>query len=311
MASNMNGPYLESVDVRHLYYFAVVAEECSFRRASERLFMAQPPLSRQVKQLEERLGVALFLRHSKGLTLTEAGANVLGIIQPLLEMQKATFAKLQKEIRPQGKTLRIGFTTAFEQGIFAKLEAKLCKQYGSRLLIHRTNSPKLAIDIRKGRLDAAFVALPLEFSGVLVREIPYAEPLVAALPAHWPKTAEADSNKPLLLNSMNGKQLFWFKRERNPAFFDLTKGWFAHTGFMPHCVEEPVEHDVLLARIASGEGMGLFACSFTSIMREGVLFFPLAKKHALSLQLGILTLPQNSKMSEELSAAFMASHKPD
>lgn len=302
---------MTSVDVRHLYYFARVAEEGSLRRASERLFMAQPPLSRQIKQLEERLGVTLFVRHSKGLTLTEAGAHVLELIQPLLEMQKATFAKLQKEIRPQGNTLRVGFTTAFEQGIFAKLEATLSAQYGAHLRIHRANSLKLATDVRKGRLDAAFVALPLESAGVLVREIPYAEPLIAALPAHWAQADGTDIKPPLLLSSMNGRQLFWFRRERNPAFFDVTKSWFAHAGFMPHCVEEPLEHDVLLARIASGEGMGLFATSFTSIMRDGVVFCRLAEEQMMHLRLGMLTVPQNNTVGEELTAAFLASHQPN
>ena len=87
----------DAVDIRSLHYFAVVAEESNLRRAADRLFMAQPPLSRQIKQLEERLGVALFTRHSKGLTLTDNGAKVLEIIQPLLQMEKRPLHGCEKK----------------------------------------------------------------------------------------------------------------------------------------------------------------------------------------------------------------------
>ena len=110
------------------------------RRAAERLFMAQPPLSRLIQQLEERLGVALFLRHSKGLTLTDEGAKVLRIIQPLLHMREKTFARLRQELCPPGKVLRLGFTTAFEQGVFAALENRLHLQHAQALRVDRASS---------------------------------------------------------------------------------------------------------------------------------------------------------------------------
>lgn len=297
MTKTLFHPSLDAVEVRHLQYFAVVAEENNLRRAAEHLFMAQPPLSRQIKQLEDRLGVALFERHSKGLSLTDEGAKVLEIIQPLLRMTDTTFARLREEIQPEGKTLRVGFTTAFEQGVFAKLEASLHRQYGSRVHIVRAASPKLARDVRKGKLDAALVALPLDAPGLVVREFPYKEALVAAIPKAW----QVHHEKLLSLQRFSGRQLFWFKREANPAFFDFTKGRFAQTGFEPHFTEEPAEHDVLLARIASGEGMGLFAASFAAIKRDGVVFVELAEQADLYMTLGIITLQAHKDLAESLS----------
>jgi DNA-binding transcriptional LysR family regulator len=297
MTKTVSEPALDAIDVRHLYYFAVVAEENNLRRAAERLFMAQPPLSRQIKQLEERLGVALFERHSKGLTLTDAGAKVLEIVQPLLRVREETFARLRKEIQPQTDGLRIGFTTAFEQGVFAKQETVLLSKYGSGLHVLRETSPKLVRDVRKGRLDAAFVALPLDAPGLHVCAAAYMEPMVAAVPADWP---EAAAGKVFTLTAFSGKPLFWFKREANPAFFDFTKGRFAQAGFVPQFIEEPAEHDVLLARIASGKGMGLFAASFAAIKRDGVVFVNLQEKDSLYLQLGILTSVSNARLSETL-----------
>lgn len=306
MTKTLFEPALDAIDVRHLHYFAVVAEENNLRRAAERLFMAQPPLSRQIKQLEERLGVALFERHTKGLTLTDEGAKVLEIIRPLLQMREETFERLRNEIQPQISGLRIGFSTAFEQGIFARLEATLSARFGNKLHVLRETSPKLVKDIRKGRLDAALVALPLDAPGMTMHELAYSEPMVAAIPTSWPQ-AKAVSGKGLALKRFNGKPLFWFKREANPAFFDFTKGRFAQAEFTPQLIEEPAEHDVLLARIASGEGMGLLAASFAAIKRDGVVFVNLLEKESLHLQLGILVPANGIELSEMLAESWSAS----
>jgi len=215
-------------------------------------------------------------------------------------MADTTFERLGKELQSEGKTLRLGFTTAFEQGVFAKLEAAMHEQYGNRVYIVRAASPKLAKDVRKGKLDAAFVALPLDVPGLVVRELPYKEALVTAIPETW----QLHQKKPLPLERFSGRQLFWFKREANPAFFDFTKGRFSLVKFEPHFIEEPAEHDVLLARIASGEGMGLFAASFAAIKRDGVVFLKLAEQTDLYITLGVITRQDHENLAKSLSSCF-------
>lgn len=290
---------LHPSDFQLLHYFAVVAEENNLRRAAERLFMAQPPLSRHIKKLEERLGLTLFIRHTKGLMLTEDGARVLKTIRPLLALQAKTFRQLEALAKPLEKALAVGFSTAFEQGIFTAIEGHLRKNYGSRLRVTRETSPKLVRDVRKGRLDVALVALPLnvpgqEVPGLAVTPLPYAEPLTAAVPARW---AEAQ-NKSLPLRQLNGKPLFWFRRESNAAFFDFTRGVFAHVGYEPVLLEEPAEHDVLLARIAAGEGMGLLPASFAAIRREGVVFVPVEEGALLQVRLGVVAVSDAAGIME-------------
>ena len=300
MTKTVSESALNAVDVRHFYYFSVVAEENSLRRAAERLFMAQPPLSRQIKQLEERLGVALFVRHSKGLTLTDEGAKVLAIVQPLLHMKEATYKRLREEIQPGAQITRVGFTTAFEQGIFTDLEKRLTNFYNGEIHIQREASTRLARDTRRGKLDAAFVALPLDAPGLLVQELPYAEPMLAALPALWPTAWGASAETPSL-KSFNERPLFWFKREANPGFFDYAKTRFAQANFTPCFLEEPAEHDVLLARIAAGEGMGLLPASFAAIRRDGVVFTPLQESDEFQLRLGLVALPDKSQLVQTLA----------
>ena len=283
----MTTPPLHSLDIRLLRYFAVVAEENNMSRAAQRLFMSRPPLSRHIRQLEERLGVTLFVRHTKGLTLTNEGLRVLEIVRPLLEQQDKTWAALS-QLAPNGvQSLRLGLTTAFEQGVFAALETQLNTRVETLRLV-RKGSPDLVRQVRRGKLDAAVVALPLEAVGLAVTPIDWHEPLIAALPAIWP---EAGSES-LPLAALNLRPLFWFSRERNPAFFDATRECFQRVGYAPVCLEEPLEHDVLLARIAHGDGLSLLPASFAAIQRQGVVFRPLCDGE-LSIQAGLVMLPEN------------------
>lgn len=296
----MTTPPLHSLDIRLLRYFAVVAEENNMSRAAQRLFMSQPPLSRHIRQLEERLGVTLFVRHTKGLTLTNEGLRVLEIVRPLLELQDKTWAALS-QLAPDGvQSLCLGLTTAFEQGVFAALETQLNTRVETLRLV-RKGSPDLVRQVRRGKLDAAVVALPLEAVGLAVTPIDWHEPLIAALPAIWP---EAGSES-LPLAALNLRPLFWFSRERNPAFFDATRECFQRVGYAPVCLEEPLEHDVLLARIAHGDGLSLLPASFAAIQRQGVVFRPLCDGE-LSIQAGLVMLPENVARLQWLKSVMLS-----
>lgn len=284
---------LHSLDIRLLRAFAVVAEENNISRAAQRLFISQPPLTRHIRHLEAQLGVTLFQRHSKGLILTDAGKEVLEMIQPLLALGERTLAALSELAVHSPQALRLGVTTAFEQGIFAAVEAAL-SEHTRALHITRHASPALAQQVRKGKLDAALVALPLNTEGLHLHPLPYHEPLIAALPA-----SAGSRQAGLTLSALNHRPLFWFKRERNPGFFDYTRRIFDRAGYAPTYVEEPAEHDVLLARIARGEGMILLPASFSAIQRQGVAFCPVAEGDAMPLSLGVIYPPHQAESVQQ------------
>ena len=283
----MTNDLFESPDWRLLRYFSIIAEEGSMRRAAERLFMTQPPLSRHMKRLEEILGVTLFTRHSNGLTLTSQGQAVLHIVRPVLEAQDAAGKTLRDYClhrASEAVPLTVGLSTAFEQGVFSGFVRHMNAHWHGPVQYVRHSSPQLARAVRQGKLDAALVALPLDTPGLHVCPLPYAEPMLAALPATW---VQATSQR-VRLQDMNGKALFWFRRETNPAFFDHMRVLFAHVGFAPEFIEEPEEYDVLLARIAQAEGMGLLPHSFSAIKRQGVVFLPVEQSSLMQMRLGLI-----------------------
>jgi DNA-binding transcriptional LysR family regulator len=143
------------MELRHLRYFVAIAEEQSFTRAAERLWVAQPGLSTQIRRLEEELGVKLFERHARGVALTEAGAVFLERARAALaaaENCRATVSDLESGLIG---AIRLGIAT----GMHWHLLPALLEDFGAtrpdvELTVVESHGGTLLRDLRDGRLDA-------------------------------------------------------------------------------------------------------------------------------------------------------------
>ncbi len=170
------------LDLRRLRYFVMVAQELSFTRAASLLYMTQPALSRQVRLLEEELGVVLFDRDRRGTILTEAGRELLDDAQAIL----ASSVALEKRVRAVGRG-ETRFTIGFMPGVDS---TPIIRQF-------MTVAPHLEIDVvytsltdqadylLDGRVDVCFVRMPLSAPSLKVIPL-FPEPRVAALPSEHP-----------------------------------------------------------------------------------------------------------------------------
>ncbi len=276
------------LDMDALMAFAIVARERNMRKAAQLLLISQPPLTRKIRRLENRLGLVLFERHSRGMDLTEDGAKVLKMLGPFLAMAKDMAKKLEGMVNRTTQKISLGLTTAFEQLVFEPYLELAGKEFNISSNYIRKESPGLVRDVLHGKLDAAFVALPLDTSSLAVLELNYSEKLLAVLPAAW----LAKDATPINLQEMNGKPLFWFQRRRNPLYFDHMSALFREENFSPILIDEPVEHDVLLARISFGEGWCLMPESFRIIKRNGIKFVELDNEN-VRLSLGLVCEDEN------------------
>lgn len=254
------------MDMGALRAFYVVATELNMRRAAELLNISQPPLSRKIKNLEDSLGIGLFIRRSYGLELTDAGKEILEIVQPLLAMQENVQKKLDRF--KKSETCVAGLTTAFEQGIYEPVLIALNSLYGKDgIIIKRASSVQLANEVIKGNIQAACVALPVVKPGLLTLNTSYKEPLLAVMPENW-RTFDS----PINIRELNNGPFFWFSAGRNPAWHEKMGIVFRRLGFRPYFIDEPLEYEVLLARIAAGEGWALIPESFKTIQRKGIKY---------------------------------------
>nr|WP_315219253.1 LysR family transcriptional regulator [uncultured Duganella sp.] len=274
---------MRQLDTHALRMFVAVARCLNFRQAAEQLHMTQPPLSRAVRQLEERLGVKLFERDTRHVALTAAATallpRALRILALLDEAELALGAERQEQRRP----LRLGLTRSMESDLFRRFTDALSARAGAAPDIVVDDSPRLVARVRARRLDAAVIALPTNTFDLQVSKLG-SQAMLVALSARHPLARR----RALSLADLQDQPVYWFERARQPAFFDHCHKVFHELGFAPSFVREPPDHHVLLSEVAAGNGMALLPASFAAIGRNGVAYRKLAEGDRLATGLGLV-----------------------
>ena len=266
------------MELRHLRYFVAVAEELHFRRAAERLHVAQPAVSEQVRKLEAELGVLLLNRDHRSVSLTEAGAAMLVEARRVLrQADVATRVAKQAEGRAAGR-LRVGYTPDSVPAALSRgLQRFTTAAPGIDLALEVGNTQGLIDDVREGRLDVAAVCLPAVTAGLRVTSVAREQAVVAVPIMH--RFADLDE---IDIETLADSNLLLMPRVVNPAFFDGVVASCRAAGFSPslHESEEPrVEH--LLMGVALGRGVALAPASAAERYAcTGVRFVPLAARAA-------------------------------
>jgi len=278
------------LDSRSLGLFAAVATAGNFRHAADTLHMSQPPLSRAIRALEERLGVRLFDRGTQGVELTHAGRKLLPRAQRILRLIAEAEQAIAGDKDP--KRLRIGITSAIELNWFAGLAARInVARPALSVLSVSDTSPRLVRALRMHKLDAAIIALPTEVADLSVTPLDR-QPMVVAMPS----SHRLARRRAIALRDLLGESVFQFDRARQPAFFDHCQAVFARHGVALNAVPEPADHHVLLAGVANGSAFALLPASFMSIRRSGVSYRPLKEGEELSIGVGLATLSEDAEL---------------
>lgn len=292
-----------NIDIRQLRYFLVVAEELSFRRAAERLHITQPPLSRQIKLLEDSLGVALLSRDTQSVALTLAGTEAVTEFRQLLYTWESALTKVAAVGQSRGlerSVLRLGLPWWANVTAVVALEKRLVREgLFEKFDSQMTNGPECVNEIRAGRLDAAIVVLPLKCFELTVRTFG-ALPMLAAIPA----SSTIAKSKRISLDALNELDTFFmFKRESNPLMFDHLRARYEALEFKPKHVSYANDPTATFARIAAGIGATLLPASLAKHAPTGVALRPLAKQTTVSLPLALVARPTlGAKAFERLLA---------
>jgi DNA-binding transcriptional LysR family regulator len=261
------------MELRHLRYFVAVAEELHFRRAAERLHVAQPAVSEQVRKLEAELGVTLLERTHRSVTLTDAGAAMLDEARSILRLaDSARLAACNARDRATAR-LRIGYlAAALPAAVPRALQAIRSSGNCTEITLRSGFAGELIEAVRAERLDAAVVPLPAPIDGLRVAQISD-QHAVAALPVSHPHAARASIN----LHQVAPERLRVLPREANRPFYDAIMAACHHAGLSPTLVELP-DNDVeqALLGVASGAGMALLPDSVAErYAAPGARFVPL------------------------------------
>jgi DNA-binding transcriptional LysR family regulator len=257
------------MDLRHLRSFIAVAEELHFGRAAARLHMAQPPLSQQIRALEDDIGARLFARTSRSVRLTPAGAALLAAARALLEQAQAAARTARRIHEGEAGELSVGYMNPV-------LDAVLCRalaQFRERrpevhLRLRELPTPVQLEELRARRIDIAFVRLvegAQDFSG-LEHTVLLREPYLLALPQGHPLAAL----RTVPLAQAGAQPLILFPRAGMPALHDAVLAALRAAGAQPRVSQEVAGKHAAMTLVAAGFGVCLVPASARQWRRAGV-----------------------------------------
>ncbi|HSI84441.1 MAG TPA: LysR substrate-binding domain-containing protein [Candidatus Methylacidiphilales bacterium] len=258
------------MELRHLRYFVAVAEELSFTKAARCLRLAQPSLTRQIKNLEEEIGVELFERANNRITLTEPGRRFLFDSKNLLAMAAENVAAVQRMKRNTTAQLRIGYVSNINYGILPKtLTAFRKRSPNVTLNLYDMSCAEQFQALNERRIDLGFVGLcPAHASQNLRFQCISHDAMVVAHPVEHPL-----SEKPRIsLADLSPYFFIGMSASTQPG----AKEWLSEVcfkgGFSAKILQEADEEMTAIKFVAAGLGVAVMPAQLTSLPHEGVQF---------------------------------------
>jgi DNA-binding transcriptional LysR family regulator len=253
------------MEFRHLKYFVAVAEMGSVSRAAEKLFIAQPPLSKQIKQLEDEVGVSLLLRYPRGVRLTAAGTAFLEHAKDLLARAERAKEIARHKDDVAGGMARVGFVPSAGHTVIPRLVRGL-----------RSRHPECEIDLREmvtsqqtqallhSEIDVGLLRPPIT-SGRLTITNELSDPFCLAIPDGHALAGAG----PIDLRSAADEIFVGFTRQRGPAFYDQTLGLCTDLGFSPNLRYEASTLYGVLDLVGAGLGVAIVPASSSTLAPTG------------------------------------------
>jgi DNA-binding transcriptional LysR family regulator len=262
----------DAMEPRLLRSFLVVAEELHFGRAAARLHMTQPPLSMQIKRLEDRLGVRLFERDRRHVALTEAGTFLVARARQLLEEAERSCAEAARIARGEAGSLAIGYTpTATYEVLPPLLHAFRRRAPEIRLELVEMRSGLQVDALRSGRIEVGFACGPIDEDGVAEHIVAH-ERFVAVLPRRHPLAGRAR----LRVRDLDEQPFVIVRPDVEPAWANACSRALVRAGVRVDVAQETDTKIAMLGLVAAGAGISLVSASMMRLAREGVVFRPIA-----------------------------------
>lgn len=256
------------MELRQIRYFHCVARELSFTRAAKLLHIAQPPLSRQIKLLEEELGVKVFERQGRGIRLTDAGKYFMDHTQKMTQQLEETIKATQRIGKKDRVWFGVGFVPSTLYGYmpdFIRALRELSAQVEIGLVEMTTLQQFEAL--KMGRIDLGIGRIKLsdpEIARVVLRD----EPLVVAVPRYHRLASVAGVG----VNEILQESLIVYPAAPRPSYADHVLDLFSQHGYVPNVVQEVNELQTAIGLVAAGIGIALVPESVRRLLRDDVVY---------------------------------------
>lgn len=263
------------MELRHLRYFRTLAQTLNFTRAAEQLHIAQPPLSRQIQQLEDELGVSLIER-GRPLRLTPAGRFFQEHATELLERLDRICADTRRVADGQKRWLGIGFAPSTLYGELPELIRQLRASGEVELGLSELITLQQVEALKNGRIDIGFGRIRIDDPAV-VQEVIRQDPLVAALPSTHRLLGQQAT-----LAELATEPFVLYPGYPRPSYADHVLGLFAAQGLPIHVVQVVNEMQTAMGLVAAGLGITLVPASVQRLHRDDIGYCTLIDSQATS-----------------------------
>lgn len=274
------------MELRQLRYFIAVAESGNFTRAAKRLHVSQPPLSMQIKALEQELGVQLLDRSNRGASLTAAGVAFLEEVRVALD--RLEVARRRARLAGQGEAgcVSVGFVSLAD---FSILPAALRGFRSGHPLVsvqlHELTTDAQVREIRSGRLDLGIALGPVEEADLSFQPLLSEELILALSSGH----AAAREKGTVDLRTLAAESFIIPPRDIAPGLYDLIISRCRTAGFAPRITQHARQMQTVISLVSSGMGVALVPSSVRNLKRPGVQYRRLRGRFS-RVQLGLLSM---------------------
>ena len=294
---------LAAMELRHLRYFTAVAEEQNVTRAAARLHVSQPPLSRQIRDLEDELGVKLFRRTPKSIELTEAGKVFLIEARAVLLKADEAVQAVRAVAGASRGQVQVGYAPSLTVEILPKA-LKLFEQEhpGARVALHDCSTEQSGRMLLERKLDVALGVKPAGrmWPGVVFEKLT-SHPICCAAAAAHPLAGK----RFIRPSQIKGERLIGYSKEEYPEYHAWLREMFRPFGFEPVVAEEHDSVTSLIAAVEAGRGLALVPWSLRCL--AGLRLKMLNIRPALPpLIVGAMYIPPPSETAAQFIAAVKA-----
>jgi DNA-binding transcriptional LysR family regulator len=261
------------MEFRRLRYFAAVAEELHFTHAANKLRVAQPHLSQEIRKLEREMGVGLFVRTKRSVALTPAGRVFLERVRGIFDTTADAVKAAQRASRGETGKLAVGFVSAAAYSVIPDAIAQFRQAYPEvELVLSELNSDEGVEAVRKGLLDICLLHPPHNLDPAFAVEAIWEEPLVVALASGH----AAAATRRISLSKLKSEPWVLWQREIASRLYDEIMAACQAAGFEPRVAQRTMRLATVLSLVASGVGLALVPETVSRMGVRGAAFRPLA-----------------------------------
>ena len=280
-----------SIETRQLRYFVAVAEELHFGQAARRLHMTQPPLSQAIQGLEAQLGVELFHRTTRQISLTPAGIALLPEAKRLLLQTESLPLLAQRAAAGQLGQLKLAFVSIADYSVLPPSLQQFRSAYPQvQIELQEATSDVQLLALEKGLIDVGLLIPPIpdNLNTIITYRRLRIEPLILAIAEHRRKRKSANQ-----LSSYKDLPLVLFPRKIAPAFHDCILSCFQQQGLTPKISQEAIQMQTIIALVSADMGIALVPQSVSNLKRPGVYYQNLSDIDA-AVEIGVAWRKDNN-----------------